>query len=192
MAIYQFNLTIIPRTSLLERFGTIPDALKVDYDERKEHFNKSKEGELSESDVYSDALTQDWWSKIEIDIPKLVSRIDKYVNRADWGNSEFSYNWKTYTDEVDNDAYLSLNEENGKIEELNFRADLREKGFAFLRNMINLSKENDWLLMDVKGNLCEPVIEEVKRLIKISYCYRFLTNPEQFFDDLDSGKVKIE
>ncbi len=192
MAIYQFNLTAIPRKSILEKYGKIPDMLKVDYEERKEHYNKSKEGTINELDIFTDALTQDWWSKIEIDISKLVARIDNYVNRADWGNDEFSFNWKTYSDKVDNDANLSLNEENGKIEELNFRADLRENELTFLKNMILLARDNDWLLMDVKGNLSEPQIEEVKKIIKISNCYRFLTNPEKFFDDLESGKIKIE
>ncbi len=192
MAIYQFNLTAIPRKSILERYGRIPDRLHVDYDERKEHYKKSTEGTISESDVFTDALTHDWWSKIEIDIPELVARINKYVNQANWENSEFCFNWKTYTDELDNDANLSLNKKTGKIKELNFRADLREKNLTFLMNMVSLASEKDWLLMDVKGNLSEPQMTEVVKIIKISNCYRFLTNPTKFFDDLESGTLKLE
>lgn len=192
MAIYQFNLTAIPKKSTLEKYGRVPEMLKVDYEERKEHYKKSKAGTISDSDTFTDALTQDWWSNIDIDIPELVARIDNYVDRADWGNSTYSFNWKTYTDEVDHDTYLSLNEINGKIKQLTFRADLREKGLTFLKNMLNLSKENDWLLMDVKGNLSAPQMEEVKKIINISNCYRFLSNPEKFFDDLENGIVKLE
>lgn len=192
MAIYQFNLTAIPKKSILEKYGRVPEMLKVDYEERKEHYKKSKAGTISDSDTFTDALTQDWWSNIDIDIPELVARIDNYVDRADWGNSTYSFNWKTYTDEVDHDTYLSLNEINGKIKQLTFRADLREKGLTFLKNMLNLSKENDWLLMDVKGNLSAPQMEEVKKIINISNCYRFLSNPEKFFDDLENGIVKLE
>ncbi len=177
---------------MLKRYGQIPDQLIVDYEERRAHYYKKKDGLIKEDDVFLDALTQDWWSSININIAELVGQIDRKVKRADWGNDEYSFNWKTYTDELDNDASLILNEKTGKIEELNFRADLREKGLTFLKEMISLAAKYDWLLMDTKGNLVQPTLEEVKKVIVKSNSYRFVTNPVKFFTDLENGTIKIE
>lgn len=180
MAIYQFNLTAIPRIFVLDRFGRIPNSIDLEAIEQRE------------PDIDPVDNTQNWWKAIDIDSKAIVARIDKYVSRAKWGNSEYSFNWKTDSIETDNDAYLSLNEKTGGIESLSFRADLREKGLVFLKNMILLASEKDWLLMDLKGNLSLPQMEEVKKIIEISNCHRFLTNPEKFFDDLESGVIEIE
>jgi hypothetical protein len=185
MAIYQLNLTAVPRNSLLEKFNRVPEKLYVDYEERKAFYESRKEIGFCKSDNYRDALTYDWWSKSDINIPELTKKIDQYVRRADWGNSEFSFSWKTYSDKLDNDANLQLNSTTGKIENLNFRADLREKGLAFLKNMTALAKEYDWLLMDVKGRLSEPTLEGVKKIIKVSDAYRFLSDPEKFIRNLE-------
>ncbi len=192
MAIYQFNLTAIPRSSVLKRYGQIPSQLAVDYDERRAHYFKKKDGLIKDDEVFLDALTQDWWSSIEINIAEVVEQIDEKIKRTDWGNDEDGFNWKIYSDEVDNDASLSLNEKSGKIEELNFRADLRGKGLTFLKEMISLAAKYDWLLMDTKGNLVHPTMDEVKEIIVKSNSYRFVTNPMKFFTDLENGTIKIE
>lgn len=93
---------------------------------------------------------------------------------------------------MDNDASLRLNEKTGKIEELNFRADLREEGITFLKGMVSLAAQYDWLLMDKKGNLVHPTMEEVNEIIVQSNSYRFVTNPLKFFTDLENGTIKIE
>jgi hypothetical protein len=35
MAIYQFQLTMLPKKGVLEKFGLIPEQLEIDYEERK-------------------------------------------------------------------------------------------------------------------------------------------------------------
>jgi hypothetical protein len=192
MAIYQFNLTAIPRASVLKRYEKIPSQLVVDYDERKAHHYKNKDGVIKEDEVFSDALTQDWWSSIEINIAELVEQIDAKVKRADWGNDKDGFNWKTYSDQVDNDASLRLNRETGKVEQLTFRSDLREKGLTFLKGMISLAAKYDWMLMDTKGNLVHPTTGQVKAIVINSNSYRFVINPLEFFTDLENGTIKIE
>jgi hypothetical protein len=85
---------------------------------------------------------------------------------------------------------MSINIETGKIEELQFRADLREKYLRFLQEMIALAKKYDWLLMDVKGNLANPKMIEIIRLIKISNSYKFVQNPMGFLTELGEGKIE--
>ncbi len=191
MAVYQFQLIAIPKKGVLERFGQIPEKLEIDYKERTEHYHLKEEGLIEEEDKFKDALTQDWWSSTKLQPMEIIHQIDKKVKRANYGSDTF-INWKFYSREVDNDASMSINEETGKIEELRFRADLREEKLIFLRAMIELANKYEWLLMDMKGNLANPKLKEIGRLIKISNSYSFLQDPIKFLTELGKGQIKIE
>lgn len=114
-----------------------------------------------------------------------VERIDLIVNRAKWGNDKTSINWKTYSEQVDNDASIYLDEESLTIREFSFRADLREKDLKFLKNMIELGVENEWLFFDRKGKLMKPDFEEIKNSIRNSNAYSFLNDPIKFLENID-------
>lgn len=174
MAIYQFYLAVIPKIGVLECYDTIPSVI-----------NPSIE------DGYFNSNTELFWNKAKIKPEHIVSRIDNMVDRAPWGNSEDSFNWKTYSKTTDNDAYISLDKDK-HIKELTFRADLREPKLKFLKAMLQLGKTEDFLFMDRKGKLSNYEFENVKTLIKNSNAYRFLKDPEKFFDDLNSGKLQKE
>lgn len=174
MAIYQFYLTVIPKQSVLEKFDSVPETIPPN----------TETG-------YFESNTEIFWNTAQVTATEIVKRIDTIVKRAEWGNSDYSFNWKTYSLQVDNDAYLSLNKETLYIESLSFRADLREPNLKFLEDMISLGKEYNWLFIDRKGTIAKPYFEEIKTLIKTSNAYRFLKDPDQFFDDLDSGTIKL-
>lgn len=191
MAIYQFQLTIIPRKGVLEKYGFIPERLEIDCEERKNHYYLKKDGLIDEEDKFSDALTQDWWSSTELIPIEVIHQIDKKVRRANYGDDTWIV-WKFYSHELDNDASMLINAATGKIEELQFRADLRENDLKFLQEMTALANKYDWLLIDMKGNLANPEIEEIVRLIKISNAYKFVKDPMIFLTELDEGKIEIE
>jgi len=182
---------IIPKKGIVEKFGQVPKKLEIDYEERTEHYYLKKDGLIEEDDKFKDALTQDWWSSLELQPMEIIHQIDKNVRRANYGSDSF-VNWKFYSQEVDNDASMAINEETGKIEEIRFRADLREENLKFLKAMIELADKYEWLLMDMKGNLVNPNLKEIGRLIKLSNSYRFLKNPIKFLTDLGDKKIKIE
>lgn len=187
MAIWQFQLVVIPRKGVIEKFGEIPDKLEIDFKERNEHFYLKKEKLLTDEDKFKDALIQDWWSSSELQVMEVVHQIDKLVKRADYSKDTF-VQWKYSKNRVDNDAWMSINKESGKIEELIFRTDLREEKLIFLKEMIKMAKDYDWLLMDMKGNLANPVFKEIVELIKISNSYKFAQDPYGFLEEL--GKKK--
>jgi len=191
MAIWQFQLVVIPRKGILEKIGRIPKTLEIDYEERTKHYHLKKEGLIEEEDKFKDALTQDWWSSTEIQSMEIIHQIDKKIRRANYGDDTF-INWKFNNGKVDNDASLSINEETGKIEEIRFRADLREEKMKFLKEMIGMAEKYDWLLMDLKGNLVEPKFKEIAKLIKISNSFKFLKDPLKFLTDLEEEKLKKE
>jgi hypothetical protein len=188
MAVWQFNLTVIPKNTLIEKYGFVPDKLFVDLKEWQQ-FQKDKiaKKEIFNGD-YKDALSQNWWLLCNMSAMELVHQMDKIVRRADYGE-DTRICWKTYVFgenlEIDNDASLSINAETGKIEALNFRADLRDPSLIFLNKMIELARLYDWVFMDTaKGSIAQPNKEEVVKLIENSNAFRFLQNPRQFLEGL--------
>lgn len=168
MAIWQFNLTAIPRKGILERYGLIPKTL-----DRKS------------------VKHVDLWHSSDLDIAVIINRIDKIIKRADYGDENW-VSWKTGTEEPDNDASLSLNEATKRIEDLNFRADLREKELAYLREVTSIARDYDWMLLDLKGNLVNPSKDEIIESIEKSNAYKFLSNPREFLADFADGKIEPE
>ncbi len=173
MAIYQYYLAVIPKKGIELIHNFIPNEIGV-----------STETGFFESDA------QLYWKEVERKASDIVSRVDTIVNRAKWGNDKTSYNWKTYSEHVDNDASIYIDEATATIREFSFRADLRETGLVFLKNMIAIGKENEWLFMDRKGKLMKPDFEEIKNSIRNSDAYRFLSDPINFLENFEDKKSK--
>jgi hypothetical protein len=167
MAIYQYYLAVVPKEGIEKKHGSIPNVARV-----------STETGYFKSDA---AI---YWKAIEVKADDIVTEMDLIVNRAKWGNERTSFNWKTYTHEIDNDASMYLDEESLTIRELSFRADLRENDFLFLKKMIALGVSNGWLFFDRKGKLMEPDFEEIKTSIRDSDAYRFLEDPIKFIENI--------
>lgn len=169
MAIYQYYLALVPKTGLLIKHKEIP-----------------KEIEVSIETGYFEAKTEEYWKLAQINYINIKIEIDKIISKANWGDESDSFNWKTNSDDVDNDAWMSINSVDKKIVELSFRADLRDPDLRFLNEMLVLARKYDMIIMDSKGNLINPVFDELKDYIKMSSNYKFLVNPEKFFDDLNN------
>lgn len=169
MAIYQYYLAVVPKEGILKKHDLIP----------------AKIGVYTETG-YFESDAELYWKEIDKKTEDITPKIDSIVKRADWGSSSSSFNWKTYTEALDNDAFIRLDEETFSITEFSFRADLREYGFTFLKNMIELGKENDWMFMDRKGKLMNADFEEIKESILNSNAHSFLKDPIRFLESLDN------
>jgi len=189
MAIHQFYLTAFPRKGIIEQFGDVPSKLEVDFNKRTENF---LENEFNDEIDYLEELMQKCWLFFEPNPKEIITQIDKKLERENWGNDNTSNKWKTETNNSDNDAWLLTNNEITKIEEFTFRADLRQKNLKFLKEMIDLAKNYDLILMNSKGNLSEPKMNEIGKLIEDSNAFRYVTNPIKFLSDLNEGKIIIE
>jgi hypothetical protein len=191
MAIWQFYLKIIPKKGIIEKLGFVPKKITSFID--AEGFRQYSI--LNPDTTIEEAFdNQKLWDSTDVEPMKIIQQIDEYVKRRTYREkNDFIFSWKTYVRyEIDNDAWLELNEQSGKIEHLSFRADLRDKSLTFLQQMVQLAKLYDCLLLDSKGNLCEPNMYDVLQIIKLSNTFRFLQNPKQFFTDLQDGTLKIE
>lgn len=168
MAVYQYYLAVVPKQGVEKRHDSIPSEIGV-----------STETGYFESDA------EIYWKEVEMKADDIVTKIDLIVNRATWGNDKTSINWKTYSEEVDNDASIYLDEESLTIREFSFRADLREKNLKFLKNMIELGVKNGWLFFDRKGKLMKPDFKEIKKSIRNANAYSFLEDPIKFLENID-------
>lgn len=168
MAVYQYYLAVVPKQGIEKKHGYIPDTIGV-----------SIETGYLESDA------ENYWKEVVIKADEIVAKIDSIVKRANWGNDKTSIHWKTYSNEVDHDASMYLDEDSLTIREFTFRADLREKNLFFLKNMIALGAENKWLFFDREGKLMKPDFEEIKNSIRTSNAYRFLEDPIEFLENVN-------
>lgn len=182
-------MAAIPKKGIVEYFGVIPEKLEVYFEKKTEAF---LDHEIEDEFDYFEFIQHKCWHIANVTPSDIIKEIDQKLDRANWGNDKTSNNWKTETNEVDNDAWILINENLNQIEEFTFRADLRQPKLKFLIEMVQLAKEKELLLIDRKGNLVEPEIETVFELIGKSNAGKFVDNPTNFLTDLEEGTIEIE
>ena len=186
MAIYQYNINLIPRQSIIEKCGFIPETLPIDNEAWSKHWNsKSLEADYD----FEDALNYPWWSKRKTDFKSIEPFIDSYTKPIEW--SKHYAGIKTYGDNDTNDMSIDIADD-GCIENFSCRLDLRKFDDIFITNILKIAKQLDCLLMDRKGNLFEPYGEALWESIQQSNSYKFVDNPTDFLEKLSSGQIKPE
>ena len=188
MAIWQYQLNIVPKSAVLEKYGTIPNELLIDDKGWEEYWENIEDVENLPEPNFEDAKTIKWWNNIKLDIKKTSEQIDKLVTRASWAkDSTDSVNWKGSSDiKEDNDCFISFDPKTQIIEDFHFRTDLRKKENIekFLNGMLNLCEQNNFLVYNSKGILFEPNQELIFDDLQKSNAVSFLTDPEKFLDKI--------
>jgi hypothetical protein len=182
MAINQFLTFVLPKKPIEEKYGGIPKQLEIKHAEWEKYW-KNYDMELNDAPEpeFEDAISTKWWKGIEIDIVELRKDIDKIITRAEWNGGT---SWKTEKAKFDHDLSVDFNDEENYIEDFRFRTDLTDSTLTFIKSMLDLCERNEWILMDDKGNLCEPKIQNLAELIKDSDADRFLRNPIEFLENI--------
>ena len=96
-----------------------------------------------------------------------------------------TYAGKSEKSKFDHDVFIDFDIKKNQIEEFQFRTDLRDNTLIFLNQMLYLLEKNEFILMDQKGNLCNPNLKELAKLIKDSNPDRFLRDPIAFLENLE-------
>ncbi len=156
MANYQFLTFVIPKKTVEKEFGKIPS--KID-------FVLNMEGHRTEK----------WWKEVSMDFKYLEQKIDMIISRADWAELE-DMSWKSEKTRFDHDASIDFDIKNNRIEEFQFRTDIRDDTLIFLNQMFDLMEKNEFILMDQYGHLFNPNLKEFIELITKSDSYRYLNN----------------
>ena len=192
MAVWQYQLNIVPKKTILEKYGTIPNELLINNESWEKYWENIVDIENLPEPDFEDANTIKWWTNIKIEINKTAEQIDKLVTRGNWGQDSLdSISWKGNSEiEEDNDCFLSFDPKNQIIEDFHFRTDLRKKEniTIFLNGMLNLCEQNDLMVFNINGILLEPKSELIFEDLKKSNAVSFLTNPEKFLDKIAEKK----
>ncbi|MCC6725020.1 MAG: hypothetical protein IT258_10955 [Saprospiraceae bacterium] len=193
MAIYQFGFTVIPKSGVLDKYGQVPERLHIDYEAWEKYRKTLKYNGNDDSPNFEDALTFDWWKNSNKNAIAFIEVVDSIAKRSNWGNFDEYISWKNAGDEIaDEDAFIEFENVSKRIKEFGFRFDLRFGVNEFLFTLLDLCAKNEMLLLDKRGNLIEPRIDLVFKLVQTSNAHRFVTNPSKFFDLLNKGIIKIE
>lgn len=159
MAIWQYKLVVIPKEPLIKRFGFIPAKLEINHKGWENHWQNRLKNIKSEID-FEDAYTINWWENVPFNKTKIISSINAFIKQCDWSNSE-TISWKGDTRQnQDNDIYIHF-DKSRQIIKFTFRIDLRNITLDFLAEMLEICKQNEWLVMDAKGYLMNSSLLDV-------------------------------
>ncbi|MCP2025928.1 hypothetical protein L1276_001068 [Flavobacterium sp. HSC-32F16] len=167
MAIWQYLLIVVPEDSIDSNYESI--------------FKNNKTEFLPETDSF--------WNHFDGDITSMISELDQILPKANWGNDIF-LNWKGNANiDEDNDACICLSDDKTKIKEFQFRVDLRKSSniTEVLQSILNLCKKNKLVVIDLKGEIFQPNLEDIFKSIQASNTTKFLNDPIQFFEDLSKN-----
>ena len=165
MAIWQYLLIVVPENSIDKNYNIF---------------------ENNETEFLPD--TDSFWENFDGDISSIISELDQIIPKANWGDETY-LNWKgNGSNEEDNDACICLNDDKTKIKEFQFRIDLRKASniINVLQSMLNLCKKNQFVLIDLKGQIFKPEIESIIESLKSSNAIKFITDPILFFENLEN------
>jgi hypothetical protein len=167
MAIWQYFLMVVPEKSIKEDYQCI--------------FKNNKSEFLPDTDSF--------WKNFEGNIFSIIPELDKIIPKADWGDETY-LNWKgNEKNQEDNDACICLSDDQTKIEEFHFRIDLRKTSNItnFLQPILSICKKNQFVLIDLKGNIFKPQLEDILESMKMSNATAFLSDPIKFLDNLSKN-----
>ena len=163
MAVWQYNLIVVPKESIKSDYECI--------------FETNETKFLPEIELF--------WKNVNVDLSNLALEIDKLVSRANWNEvNNFAWKGNSETNE-DNDCNIFLKSKN-QIMSFNFRTDLRNEAnvSSFLNGMLKICRLNDFVLINLNGEILEPILEVVVENLKFSNSLRFLSDPNKFFESL--------
>lgn len=166
MAIWQYLLIVVPEKSIDNNYQCIFKNIKTEF--------------LPE--------TNSFWENFEGDIPSIISELDQIIPKANWGNETY-LNWKgNGNNDEDNDACICLSDDKTKIKEFQFRIDLRKASniTSVLHAILNLCKKNQFVLIDLKGQIFKPEMQYIRESLKSSNAMKFIADPIQFFENLEN------
>ncbi len=161
MATWQFNLYLLPRLKIIERYSSVP--VQVSAEEY--------------------AAAMDWWNGVTLPLnydSMLGSILPKYTS---WNKDAF-----TWGDEK-SDSIAIIFENNAPVE-IFVRLDVSKLEISLLEKIAHFAQQCDCLLLlDESRKLIEPDPLSLNYEIKRSNAYKFVLNPRGFLDEL-SKKLK--
>jgi hypothetical protein len=187
MAIWQFHIYLIPKKSLLSKYGQIPTELVMDTDGWSDYLQNSS---LDTEPEIEDALTIHWWFDLNINLDSLMPLLNTFGNIQSW--TQNADGLRSFGDSETNDISICFDTATKTVQEVSCRLDLRQLDNSFIAKVLSIATQFDCLLMDRQGRLYQPSSTALFDTIKLSNANRFVGDPEQFLNDLSKGIVAQE
>ena len=187
MAIWQFHIYLIPKKSLLNKYGQIPTQLVMDTDGWSNYFQNSILDTVPE---FEDALTIHWWLDLNINLDSFLILLNTFGNIQSW--TQNADGLRSFGDTETNDISVCFDINTKTVQEVSCRLDLRQFDKSFIDKVLSLATQFDCFLMDRKGRLYLPSAAALLDAINLSNANRFVINPEQFLNDLSKGIMQPE
>ena len=163
MAVWQYNVFFIPF---------------INFDENYLEFIKQPDTEFLKN-------TECFWNNSFINKNEIELRIDNFISYYKIVENDSIY-WKGYTSDFeDNDCSIVFDYEKN-INYFNFRFDLRNE-INIIKSIdliTKIAKEYQLILMNTNYIFFEAETDLLKNEIRNSNGFKFLENPENFFDHL--------
>jgi hypothetical protein len=170
MAVWQYKGEFVPELWLIAEHGRIPEALE-DY--------------LMTEDTDLDAIeAPHWWRDAEIP-SDLIQRVSAIMPQT-----------KSWTDDAlmfgdDKTSDFEIWFEQGEVDAIHFRWDLRDPDLEVLNQIVVLAKRlGAYIVSGDRGTVIEPSFQAVLTDVRASNAYRFCKNPEAFLTELGRKKGK--
>ncbi|OON67652.1 hypothetical protein [Hymenobacter sp. CRA2] len=182
MAIWQYQLTVLPAAGVEQQLGHLPTQLFIDHAGWNRHW--ADQPQLADPAIY-DAYTIDWWTDTGVAAQALVDALDQLLTRVVWNASGTTfYRWKG--EPVDHDASVAVGPSDGYVSEFTFRTDMRdvEQAVWFLEAVLSICQRHDLLVMDAEGRLFAPRLRELLPSLEQCTAVRFLINPREFLEQV--------
>lgn len=156
MAIWQYHLNIIPKTSVADKNGIITKLV-----------------------INSEDQVTAWKKNTSVSVDLISKQIDKYVPRSVWNKKNSGIiSWKGNTNnKEDNDVLISYDLTTNRISGFQFRTDTRDKHNAtkFLSGILNICKQNNLIVFNLDDVIMEPHLQLILNDLKTSNAQNFIS-----------------
>lgn len=155
MALWQWDIWLVPRRALVERLSVVPSHMDLDWFE-----------------------SVDWWAGASEE--DLISFFNSVLPVQDtpWA-AKNTRRWGT-----DDGDEIMLVVDKGLIKNISIRIDLRSLNTKFLNSLITFAEVNDFIFYTLESRkFVEPVLGNIFDEIKNSRKVKFLQDPIGFFED---------
>lgn len=154
MAIWQWDVWIVPRQEIIKHLSVIPQYMDLDWFE-----------------------SINWWSAVSKS--ELVSFFNSILPHYSTTWATHTQSWGS-----DNGDRIELEVENDKVIDVVIRVDLRHLNINLLNSLVTFSEKNNFLFFSLEfKKFSEPILQELLKEIKNSRKMVFLKEPEKFFND---------
>lgn len=154
MAVWQWDLWLVPKKQLLQHFPATPRYVDLDWFESIDWWNSVSESELA---TFFNSV-----------LPYNEEKSTQISRR--WGNDE--------------QTCIRMMIEEKKITDVFIRIDARQVEDAFVKNLLDFAKRNDFLFFPLESNrFIDPERRSFISELKRSRAMLFAKAPDQFFNE---------